>query len=363
MVKKSVRNLSVFLLLFMTACTPQLQLNEDIQYLQALAHDVNDKGEVETTGITTIIMPADEQVPESELITTSNANLASLYEGLQAESPRIIDSSRTRLHIFSETFAKEEGLFDTLDAIQRNPSIEQNLKLLISRGSASDLFNARYPFHSTAQRHLLDLIEKNEIEQLPKSSMHEFLYRYYATGTDAFIPVVDRIGDHAKITGLALFQGDKYRTEINLQQSSYFRKLFEKTTHGNAYVALGEGKGIVYRYIKSEPSWDVSKNQDGSIAIDVTLRMEGTLRQKKDVAVGEITTGDLEQRSKEHFEAEFTKMISFLQEENLDPIGITEFVRHHVRGIDIGKWKEEQYSTTPVNVHVRFQVNNRGAVK
>ncbi|AIC93611.1 MULTISPECIES: Ger(x)C family spore germination protein [Shouchella] len=363
MKKRSVLSTVFIALLLLSSCTPHMQLNEDIQYLQALAHDLKDNGDVETTGITTIIVPADEKLPESELIKINNPHLAGLFQGLQAETPRLVDTSRTRLHIFSETFAKEEGLFSTLDSIQRNPTIEQNLKLLISRKNASELFDAEFPFQSTAQQHILNLIDKNEIEQLPKTSMHEFLYRYYASGTDPFLPVIDHIGNRVKVIGLAFFKGDQYHTEINLQQSSYFRKLFEKTTQGNAYVPLGEDRGIVYRYLKSKPKWRVNVMEDDRITISVDIKIEGTLRQKKEIGIEEFSTSELEEKSKEHFQEAFEEMISFLQENKVDPIGITEVVRQHVRGIDSEKWKEEEYPFTSIDVDVQFQINNMGAVK
>ncbi|MBB6450957.1 spore germination protein [Geomicrobium halophilum] len=350
------------LLLVFTGCSAQPQLIEDIQFIQAMGYDLID-GETQATGVTTIYMPAEDASPENATLNVPRDDLEDLYSKFQAKSSRYMDTSRSRVHLFHEELAAEEGVFPIFDTIQRNPMIEQDMKVAVTKGTTKEILEGDYPLASTVYRYLLDLIELNKDEQIPQANFHDFLYLYYAEGADPHLPLLKKQGDHVVIIGTALFKGDKYIEEMDLEQAHIFRMLIEDTEEGTVNIDLNEDKSVGFHHLSTYPDWTIKQENDG-IHVQVDVEIEGVLRETQNIDVSQTENiQQLETIAAQQLQTELEEIIHFLQENEIDTIGIGERVGQNVRGLDIQQWEEEEYTDLDVEVNVDFTIENTGAVE
>lgn len=301
----------VVILLLVTGCNPQSHYIEDIQYLQAMGFDYID-GEVQANGTTTIFMP-DAEIPKSETINVSREDLEDLYSHMQAESSRYIDTSRSRVHLFHSDLAINEGIFGVIDTIQRNPMINQDLKVAITKGPTKDILSADYPFHLTVHEYLVELIEFNQAEQLPQADFQEFLYHYYAEGADPFLPLLEKAENHVDVVGIALFKEDKYIDELSLDKTHVFRKLINKTEEGTVNIDIDENHGVALHHLSSSPNWTIKQEAD-EIYVKVNVNIQGPLREARNIDVSRPETIlQLEELAAKDFEMQMKEIIYFFQ--------------------------------------------------
>ncbi|MFB4161343.1 Ger(x)C family spore germination protein [Geomicrobium sp. JSM 1781026] len=358
MIKKWLLLLVTVLLV---SCSPEQTKIEDIQYLQALGHDLYD-GKLETTGITTVIMPMDEVIPESESLVTEYEHLEALYSGFQSESSRIVDTSRTSLQLFNDEVA-QAGVFQIADNTQRNPMIEQDMHLAVTEGSTRDILEFNYPFHTTPEKYLVDLIERNEEIQLPKSNLHEFLYRYYAEGAEPFLPFIEKQGDRVEVVGLALFKGDEHKQTLSMDQTKYFRQLFEKTAGGNLSVPFNNDRKVTLIDLETKPDLKIEPVGDHDFHVTINVVIYASLRETTNVDANEYeNVQQIERLTEELAETEMNSIVSFLQDENIDAIGIGEIASYHIRGLDIQQWETDHFQEADIHVNVDVSLEDTGAV-
>ncbi|WP_160141824.1 Ger(x)C family spore germination protein [Salicibibacter halophilus] len=363
--QKVIKRMSIFsfMVMFLVGgCSPASHHVEEILYIQAQGHDLED-GEHRTTGLSTIFMAAEDALPENKTINVSGESLETVYDSLQAESPRYVDTGRTRVHLFHEDFASQEGVFDTLDRVQKNPMINQDMEVAITREPARDMLEGEYDFQLPIFRYLQNLIEQNQEEQMPQTSLHDFLYNYYAEGADAYMPMLEQKEGHVGVVGLALFQDDRLVDELNLEDTQMFRGLIESTEEGTVHMKLNENKGVTFHRLSSDSDWTINQEPDGT-HVQVDLEINGAVRQTYGIeGYEQENIEQLEQTATEEFERRMSELIQYFQDRNIDPIGIGERVGQNVRGLDIQQWEEEVYPDVDVEVNVDFTIENTGAVE
>ncbi|AXF57155.1 Ger(x)C family spore germination protein [Salicibibacter kimchii] len=357
---KQICILSLMGIFLVGGCGPTSHYVEDIFYIQVMGHDLED-GEHRITGLSTIFTAAEDALPENKAINVSGESLERLYDSLQSESPRYVDTGRTRVHLFQEEMARQQGVIRSLDTIQRNPMINQDMQVAITREPARDMLEEDYDFQEPIFRYLQDLIEQNQEEQMPQTSLHDFMYNYYAEGADPYLPVLEQKDGHVGVAGLALFQGDTLVEDINLDDAQTFRALIESTEEGTIHMKLDENKGVTFHHLSSNSNWTIER--DGT-HVQVDVDIEGPIRQTYGFkGYGQENIEQLEQFAMEEFERLMDELIQYFQDRNIDPIGIGERVGQNVRGLDVQQWEEEVYPDVDVDVNVDFTIDDSGAVE
>ncbi|SDJ18109.1 Ger(x)C family spore germination protein [Natribacillus halophilus] len=349
-------------LLLVSGCFPQPEYIEENQYLQAIGYDDED-GEIQATAVTTVFRPAQEMLSDNETFTVSRENLKDFQNQLQAEASRSMEVSRVRVLLFNEDLATQEGIFDLLDTVQRNPMIEQDMEIATTQASTQDILDGDYPFQQSVYRYLLDLIEHNQEQYLPPSSLHDFMYQYYADGADPYVTRIDQQEGRVVITGISLFQGDTYIDHLDIEDTRIFQYLVTDTDEGTFNIDLDDDQNVVIQRISSKPNWTVTQTDD-EIHVSVEVKMEGGLREVTNVDVSTPENiQQLEDIAARKLESQMGETIQFFQENEIDPIGISERVGQNIRGLDIKRWKDETYPDVDVDVNVDFTIEDTGAVE
>ncbi|QDI90200.1 Ger(x)C family spore germination protein [Salicibibacter halophilus] len=350
-------------ILLVAGCSPHSEYIEEGQYLQALGYD-DDEGEIQLTAATTIFRPGEEMLPDTKTFSVSRGTLEDSLNQLQSESSRSIEFSRMRVILFNEDLATQEGIFNLLDTIQRNPMIEQEMEIVSTPASTQDILEGDYPFQQAVYTYLMDLIEYNQEDDThPPSSLHDFMYQYYAEGADPYLTRMDKEEGLVRVTGVALFQGDTYIDHLDIDNTRMFTYLVTDTEQGSFTIDVDKDQNVDIRHMSSHPDWSIDQ-EDEEINVSVDIEMEGVMREVWNADVYDTETiQQLEDIAAQQLENQMGSLIQFFQENEIDPIGIGERVGQNVRGIDIQQWEEEEYPDVDVDVNVDLTIQNTGAVE
>ncbi|MDQ0878787.1 spore germination protein [Paenibacillus sp. V4I3] len=318
-----------------------------------------DKGP-KTTMILTISKPqykGKDTITNVEATAVSQTIINARGILLEEENTPIL-SGKLSVLLCSRQLAKE-GLEKAIDMALRNPRVSKRLQLAVVDGQAKELLEANYS-HSVEKGHYLIQQFNSNIKEghLPRTNLHTFEYALLGKGIDPYLPLVKLEEGKFKITGLALFQKDKYVDSLNNKELKFFKLLVEKKNHGTYETKLRED---VYVSVQNEQSSFRYKASFNNVnpEIDIKLKLKGSILES---AGFEITDND-----RQHLESTFSKeivnavedLIHRFQKLGIDPLGLGNFVRSRTRHWDENIW-EEQYPNIKIKINADVSLIGEG---
>ena len=105
-----------------------------------------------------------------------------------------------RVVLFGKAFG-ERGIGDVINNLQRDPNIGRDVQLALVDGSAEKLLKH---VKTNGSLYLSELLEQNIKTRQSPDSFKYFLYNFYSSGYDPFLPYIQVSEDKsASIKGLA----------------------------------------------------------------------------------------------------------------------------------------------------------------
>ncbi|WZY00180.1 Ger(x)C family spore germination protein [Bacillus sp. FSL W7-1360] len=254
----------------------------------------------------------------------------------------------------------ERGIFDTLDTYYRDPKVAARAYLAVVDGEAKELLENNYPFQQEEIGYLNRLINHNiNRGNLPRTNMHLFMRAFYGKGKDPFLPLLVYTDEYIRIQGLALFKGDKWVDQLNLEQAFFFKLLTDDyETGGFIELPIDEnGEQAVLKELRSGKSFTFNiKEQYPSI--DIHVRVKARLSEYSGKNLTEERLKEITAYSEKEMTKRLQKLLDDLQKKKLDPIGFGDQVIH--RGpMDIKEW-EEIYPQMALNATVSVKIIESG---
>ncbi|MFC0269850.1 Ger(x)C family spore germination protein [Metabacillus herbersteinensis] len=337
---------------------------DDVQLITAGGYDYLEADMLQTTAVTPNYQPDKSVI--NETYTASSKLNKEVRSKINEQSDKPFVSGKIQVALYSRRLA-EEGMIDTIDTLQRDPSVGSNVYLGIVEGSAKELLEKQYG-NADNGNYLSSLIEQNiETGTIPKTNLHEFIYAYYAEGMDPFLPLLGSENSRVDIKGIAFFKSDQYVHQIAEEEKQFlFKILYEnKSSEGSMPIELGEdGKDGEYASvfnINSKRSYDIQKPMTDS-DITIHMKIKGVLREFTGKKVDKKSISMIESKMKEAIEKQGSELIKEFQELNIDPLGIGEQVRTRTRNWDQKKW-QEIYPTIEVNVKTSVKILETGVIE
>lgn len=299
---------------------------------------------------------------------------------INLESPRAFVSGQLAVALYGKSLA-EDGVIDYIDTLHRDPSIGNRIKLGVVEGEASDLLSEELvKVGMRPGAYLANLIEQNEqVETLPKTNLHIFLYSYYSDGKDPILPLIKKDKQHAEISGLALFKDDQYVEKIPMKKA-YILRLFsnEGFRSGTFEVILDNEKEeeekdkeetqdedhiAVIENVKSSMRLDIIKEE--SIPTFVfKVQIKGLIKEY----TGHLNTENekrlkkIKKELEEKIVTESIETIKQLQKLEIDPIGLGEKYRSTTRDWNPDQW-EDLYPQVKIKVEANVTIVQSGVVE
>lgn len=282
--------------------------------------------------------------------STANRILSKMNN--QTYSP--IEIGKLNMLIFGEELA-QRGISGLVRTICRDPLVGSNLNLAIAEGSAERLLQGTQKEEALF---LSDLLRQNTKEEnVPLTNLQVFLFDFYGEGRDAYLPFLKTDRKQSVIVdGIGVFRDDKLKLHLNQQETFIFKLFSSHTMNGNmeflfkkenrkGYIALTNLYGDTNMSIRS-------LNSIPQITINIT--MNGLVKEYpswlnlKDSKNVKFLSKEIENK----LEKEVSMLLEKLQDHEVDPIGIGDFVRGKQRD-----WKEDEFYE--IYPSIKFKVKTK----
>ncbi|WP_438800836.1 Ger(x)C family spore germination protein [Bacillus cereus] len=340
----------------LTGCLPKMII-DDVQLIQGVIVD-RIKDQIKTTVICSLKRKG-HQVQTFEG-SSHTVKMGRINSSLESEND--FETGQLRIALATKKFVKQD-ITELYEYLLRDSRIGHTVYLGIIDGKVKGFFSQKSYGRDNAVISLKKMLEHNmETGIVPTDNLHANIYRYYEEGQDTFIPIVKNSDGKIKITGLALFNKEKYRGELNLQEMYIFKGLIEKHKLDSHQFKIRNGYVLV-NTIRSSPSYCIRMKNGRpffyiKVKFDARLQEVSTninLNQKQNVK-------KIEKSIEKELQVESENMIKKLQNINVDPLGFGVKLKHKYRGFSLKKWRSI-YQNVPIDVEYRVNITNSGIVE
>ena len=373
---KNCRITLVVTIILLTGCADQ-RILEELGFTHTVSYDVADKDSYEDNRMLRIglsIPIASDEVKEKREILVTNANSSKeARTKLSTETDRILVSGQLRNTLFGDELARK-GIWDLIDTLVRDPAVGQNTKIIVVSGEAYEILKKDYKQHPRTGEYIDRLIDKEVNSQaIPDVTIYHFTRDYFDDGIDPVAPLLKENGEHLIVDGIALFNSDKYVTSIEPSKAMLFSILTKNFKEGQISVNLTgndeeKDKEMVMfsSVISKRKIHAVKSNDESQFKVNIKITIHGSVLEY----IGEKKLGDdvarqeLENEMSKYIKMETEKMITYMQEHNVDSIGIGKYVRN---SLNFEEWQEldwnEVYPKVEVAVDAELKIKDYGKFK
>jgi spore germination protein len=261
--------------------------------------------------------------------------------------------------LFNTGLAKH-GLKKQIDLRNRDPEAPRDMNFVIVEGSCKKLLTAiNYQTQIPIARYIQDMIEQNNQQNYPESTLESFFYAYYGDYMDPFLPIIRKSGDHLETIGLALFKKDKYVMKVPSNKVFIFKMLFQKFDQGVYDFEFAPQKHIALKNVHTNVSYKVKNGNSTSPEIFAHVSINAQIRQAYPKSISKSTGPRMEKKINKHMAEEAEKIVHTLQKKRIDPLQLGQHVRSYTRGFDGKSWYD-RYATAHFHCTVDTNIIQTG---
>jgi spore germination protein len=343
----------IFICALLCGCVGSPKVIEDIQMLQSLGYDESDEDELKGTGGAAFISPAQESRPQNITFTGVGKTSKQIRQIIQAKSPKPIEIGRVGVVLFQEEVARK-GLFEIIDALQKDPSVGRDVYLAVSKESTEELLKGDYKQSESVSQYIRDLIAQNMQRTMPKMDLHRYLFQYYGDGYDPYMPVIEQKEGHIEMTGVALFQGDKLQDIIGLNESYMMKILHEDIQKGIVEVMLSDDQQVTIQNLSSKVKQTVQL-VNGKMEVVIKVKVKGNLTEAEKIDVTKNQWVKIvEKATAQQIEKEGNMLMAKFQDLHVDPLGLGEKARQ--KGLYQKENWDNTYSDLPITIKASVEI-------
>lgn len=340
------------------ALTMSKRIIDDIYLVYAVGYEYVDDNKIRGT----VAAPIFKETKKVTNMTFTHVS-SLIYENrekIEAEASKPLYSGKLEVALYNTELA-ENGIFEMVDNLQRDPSVGTRVNLAITHDSTVKILNDSYE-EMTTGKYISDMIEQNSKDgNLPITNLKTFTTSYFMDGKDPILPIINKRKDKLQIDGLAIFNEDKMVAEIPFTDSIYLKALMEDFRRGVAIVNLSEKKRASISGISSNRKFQII-NQYSNPKVILSLNLKGFIREYSGKYLSEKIIKEFEKKMGEDFEKKSEEMIQRFQELGADPVGIGEQIRRKTYGFNQKKW-DDLYPTVDIKVNAKVEILEHGVVK
>ncbi len=287
---------------------------------------------------------------------------------------RSIFFSHNQVDIIGKELAKQ-GVYPVIDHALRITQSRPNNLLLIAQDKASDIMAARDGMDVIPAIAIAGKVKISaEFSKYPAVMRLDFANRLMSKTTAPIIPIIsifEETGPEGKkfnkvrITGTAVFKGDKMVGELNEQESRGLLWVIDKIKKGFMVVDAPDGSGKASLAITQAKSEVIPELTDGKITINVVIEEQADLTEYKGRKnMDELLLKQLEKCQDEAIQKEVMAALNKSWALNADVFGFGETVhrKYKKEWPDIASRWDELYPELDVAIKVKTHVNETGDI-
>lgn len=365
MIRHSRLWIGIVIVALLSGCGQQRVL-ERLGMIHTIGYDRSDDGKLTVSFYMPKFGP-EYSTTESEFLTTSARTSKEARIAVSRQSHWELVSGQLRDALFGEKLARQ-GISGQLDSLIRDPMISPRVKISVVEGSAAELLKRKYSQHPGVGMYIDRTLEKQIRDGfVPHISLFAFERDLLDEGVDPVAPVLAAGGDDLKISGLGLFQDDRYIGKIEASDMAVFSLLDGKSPRVDLHLKLDEGeKRQTYLMVgaaRSSRSIRVSRHAAGQFEVSIQIRATGpVLEYTGDLALDVPgSRKQVEAQIGEAIAGTASAIISQMQKYRTDSLGIGMHVRN---SLSWNEWKQldwrETFPEVKVNCQATFTITNYG---
>lgn len=287
---------------------------------------------------------------------------------ISAKSSRNIKFSNIKLLVISnELLYHKDTLKEVVDYLQRQPSLNRMMMVIIAKGKAQDYIKYKPSMEKNIESYITGLMENGTENGVLPVTLNEFLISLNENN-NAILPAMDIDKDkkEIKICGVGIIKDYILKGYLSPVETANLEMMRGK---------VAEGKKVIY---KDGHLIDVSlnstgrkikmKNIDGKLVFNMYIGLEGEIKEY--YVNGNLDSKDtlnlIEKNFNKALKEECEQIVKITQNEfEVDPIELKEYVKRYHPKI----WKQkkdnwsETYKNAEINVAVDTKIRRIGAVK
>ncbi|MDQ0199473.1 Ger(x)C family spore germination protein [Neobacillus ginsengisoli] len=357
MKKLRVRFTNIGFILLLAGCASEEKIIDDIDLVTAVGYDYVDGHNV----MGTVSIPVFR--PDKSISTETFSDVSSLIREnrakLDSEADKPLFSGKLEVALYSKELA-QHGIYQFIDYLNREPSVGSRVLIAVVEGNAKDLIKKKFSTTDTGL-YYSSLLEKHiKKGTIPKTNLHQMMYMYFSKGGDPFLPLLKMKNKKVKIDGIALFKDDKYVGKIPFKQTFAFKTLVENFDSGIFPIHNGD-KSAVVENVRAKRHYTVDTSRSVP-KVNIDISIDGVIREYKGTINNQKMVQVLEKEMEKQITKDYKKIITTMQELNVDPIGLGDIIKSQDRSFNINKYKS-YYREIPIKTNVKIKITEYGVTK
>jgi spore germination protein KC len=304
--------------------------------------------------------------------STAASTLRGSNDLQQQSVSRMLYFAHRRVLLVGEEMSKE-GIAPIMDIVARMPQNRLTAYLVISKGQARDILNAKAPIEQIPSEMIRELAVQSM--KNPRTVKH-VIDNILSDGMDPIMPFVSyRNSDSGekgkkvstvRMEGLAVFKGDKLVGYMNEEKAMGVLWAMGEAKRPTVQVPAPKGKGQLSIHFAENSARLKSVVKDDEVVMHIEIKARGTVVDN-DSDYGSINNGiiGIEQATSKEIKAMIEESVWELQNKyKSDAIGFGDVIHQE----HASKWKklkenwDEMYPKVKVKVNVRVIIEHTGSV-
>ncbi|WP_018757972.1 Ger(x)C family spore germination protein [Paenibacillus terrigena] len=338
---KQVRWVLVVLVLsFCAGCKKDQHIIGQVGFVNSVAIDqAAEGGDMFRVSVS---IPRRSETDRNKTLSAAAHNFQEAMINLTRQTDFYVGSGQIRSILFGEKLAKK-NIELVVKSFFNNASIGARVKLLIVKGRAEDIFTNRLTKDPIAREYISRAMERLiQNYGVQEVNIHTFMRDFYDDGVDPFVPMIKIEKDEIVQDGLAIFRYGQMKYHLEPVLSQYLFILSGGFSGASLQLNLENPSGnqkqgnskmnIGLEHIRNLRKIRVQTQDPRHMRATIKLQIYGEINDyvpNVDLNIGSEQI-KLEKRLKKQFETEVQAMLKLLQQLELDPIGIGQYVRNQM---------------------------------
>ncbi|UOQ93873.1 Ger(x)C family spore germination protein [Halobacillus shinanisalinarum] len=290
-----------------------------------------------------------------ELLIAKGSTTAELGHNIKHKLPGKLDITKAFLIFIGDELVKE-GLYPLLEIFYRGNLGYLPAKIVIVKGKALDILRIKDNESPIAFR-VLSGIEAAETNTLiPRGNLFTLWNKMEGDRIDPILPLVTKDKGKSNVTGVALFNQDKYTGKyLPDEEATILLYFMDRKGHtGDVHVPYKENpkKKFELKVMKINRNMDVQVSGDNSIICTLDLELVTELNADP-LSIGNVKK--MEKQTSEYITKRGGEIMEKLQKANSDPLGIGMEVSSKYPEL----WKQIDWKSEYKNVKIVPKVSVR----
>lgn len=297
-------------------------------------------------------------------------DMTQVLSRLGEETSRVPFYGQTRLLILSKDFLKQSECFKKLlDFIDRDASINTQMRVLASKDDPKKLIDVKPRLESSTTEHIMGILNNSEsFSDTVSVSLEQLIDDLRESDGSGVLPVIEALPDNQtfRIDELGLIKDYSYLTEVGPEMIKEYKIITDKFAGGRQRVEFdGEMLSV---YIYNCKTQKKLKPGNGSLGFKITVEAEGSVdgfsfdKSIMDKETIERIQTALENQIKKELE-ETTEY--FQKKVGYDYLGFQEYIKKY-EPKTYKKYKnnwEEHFRNAEMEYQVTFHIRRVGTTK